>query len=202
VLVTPAGADAAFAAMLRLALRAGDVASVVLRCPADADRRAAEAARALVEATQEAGAAAIVSGDSLLVGRTGADGYHATGADDLAAALADLHPDRIVGAGGLRSRDDAMAAGEAGADYVLFGFPGETRGNALDLLAERAAWWQEIFEPPCVVYAPTLEAVGALAEAGADFVALDAVWEAPEGVAAAVARADAALGAALAGAAP
>jgi thiamine-phosphate pyrophosphorylase len=46
-----------------------------------------------------------------------------------------------------------------------------------DLLAERVAWWAEIFETPCVAYADTLERAGELADAGADFVALgEAVW--------------------------
>jgi thiamine-phosphate pyrophosphorylase len=40
-------------------------------------------------------------------------------------------------------------------------------------------WWAEIFEPPCVGYAGSLEDIAPLVEAGADFVALaDAVWNA------------------------
>ena len=74
-----------------------------------------------------------------------------------------------------------MTAGEMGADYVMFGEPHEgaqTVGLAsLVSLTERVVWWAEIFETPCVAYAEALEAAQALAEAGADFVALgDAVW--------------------------
>ena len=77
-------------------------------------------------------------------------------------------------------RDEAMTAGEKGADYVMFGEP---RGGApampLELLLERVGWWAEIFETPCVAYAETIEAARRLARAGADFVALEeAVWEA------------------------
>jgi thiamine-phosphate pyrophosphorylase len=44
---------------------------------------------------------------------------------------------------------------------------------------ERVRWWAEIFEAPCVAYAASLDEVAPLAEAGADFIALDgAVWDA------------------------
>jgi thiamine-phosphate pyrophosphorylase len=50
----------------------------------------------------------------------------------------------------------------------------------LQSLAERVGWWAEIFETPCVAYADTIAAASALAEAGADFVALgDAIWGRP-----------------------
>jgi thiamine-phosphate pyrophosphorylase len=77
-------------------------------------------------------------------------------------------------------RDEAMTAGEMGADYVMFGEPrGEGPAMPLELLLERVGWWAEIFETPCVAYAETVEAAGRLARAGADFVALEgAVWEA------------------------
>ena len=86
----------------------------------------------------------------------------------------------------MRSRDDAMAAGEAGADYVMFGEPrrdGYTPPLAETL--ERTAWWAEIFQTPCVAFAGALDAVAPLTAAGADFVALgDAIWLAPSAAAA------------------
>ena len=42
----------------------------------------------------------------------------------LSSALESLKPERIVGSGCTRSRDEAMQAGEAGADYVMFGDAG------------------------------------------------------------------------------
>jgi thiamine-phosphate pyrophosphorylase len=111
---------------------------------------------------------------------------------------ADLKGERALGVGGLRSKDDAMSAGEAGADYLLFGEP-RRDGSLPDLASviERASWWAEIFEPPCVVYAPRLEDVPALAATGAEFVALgEAVWTFPEGPGTAVRKALAALAAA------
>ncbi len=88
-----------------------------------------------------------------------------------------------------------MSVGEAGADYLIFGEP-RPDGSlpALESVAERAAWWAEIFETPCVAYAPTLDAIPQLAATGAEFVALgDAVWSHPDGPAAAVRLATAAL---------
>ena len=74
-----------------------------------------------------------------------------------------------------------MAAGEAGADYVMFGEPHRDGWTPpLAETAERVAWWAEIFETPCVAYAARLDDVATLAAAGADFVALgDALWSAP-----------------------
>lgn len=200
-LVTPPGADARFLPTLRAALAAGDVASVLIWTDGiDADL-ALPAVEPLVAAVQAAGAAALVRGDTRLVGRAKADGFHADGPlEELMTVIADLSPARIVGAGNLRSRDDAMAAGEAGADYVLFGnlTPGAMSGNDRDLLFERAEWWQALFEVPCVVFATSLDEVGPLARAGADFVALrDAVWTAPGGPAVAVQMAEAAIAAAM-----
>ncbi len=64
-----------------------------------------------------------------------------------------------------------MTAGEFG-DYVMFGEPAPDGyvpplGNVID----RCGWWAELFETPCVAYAPSLDAVTALAETGADFIA-------------------------------
>ena len=133
--------------------------------------------------------------------RAGADGAHLTGIAALTAALGALKPDRIAGAGGLRSRHDAMLAAEAGADYVMFGEPDRSAGQggqgnqgnrpAFDTVLERLAWWAELFQPPCVGYAANLDEVGALAQAGADFIALgDWIWtDAPaDSVAAAAGR--------------
>lgn len=188
-LVTPPAAPPEFPLLLDEVIAAGDVASVLIWGDAKDPRAYQSLARPLVSIVQARGAAALLRGDTQLVARTGADGFHAdTDHTALEAAMTDLKPDRIVGAGNLRSRHDAMTAGEAGADYVFFGQLGqadETRGNAIDLLIERAEWWQSIFEIPCVVHAPTLDAAGPLARAGADFVALgDALWQAPDPVSA------------------
>jgi hypothetical protein len=101
----------------------------------------------------------------------------------------------ILGAGSLKSRDDAMSAGEDGVDYLMFGEP--TADGYVPPLAEtveRLDWWSQIFEVPCIGYAAKLDDVAALCAAGADFVALgDAVWSHARGPAAAVAQAESLL---------
>jgi thiamine-phosphate pyrophosphorylase len=183
-LVTPPlglGDIAAFAPRFAAALAAGDVASALVRVAPEAQGDARQIAERMVETAALHDAAILVEGEPRLAARIGADGAHVTGAGEpLADALASLHPARIVGVGGLRGRDDAMAAGEAGADYVMFGEPRRDGWTPpLDETVERVAWWAEIFETPCVAYAARLDDVATLAAAGADFVALgDAVWSA------------------------
>jgi len=75
---------------------------------------------------------------------------------------------------------------------------GEPRADGslppLEAVIERAAWWAEIFVTPCVAFAPSLDAVPRLAAIGAEFVAVgDSVWDHPDGPAAAVRAALAAL---------
>ena len=44
-------------------------------------------------------------------------------------------------------------------------------------MLERVSWWAEVLTIPCVGYAANLDEVEALAQAGADFVAVDeTVW--------------------------
>ncbi|HEX2553963.1 MAG TPA: thiamine phosphate synthase [Microvirga sp.] len=196
-LITPAIDDAeAFAPRLAEACAAGDVASVLARFAEADERTLTKRVKALAPAAQEAGAAFVIEvpGDldrAAILTRGGADGVQVSGERAVRELRGRLKGDRIVGAAGIRSRDDAMAIGEAGADYLLFGEP-RPDGSvpALEGVAERAAWWAEIFETPCIAYAPSLEAVAALAATGAEFVALgDAVWNHPEGPAAAVRQA-------------
>ena len=127
-LVTPRlDETAGFAALLAQALGAGDVAAVLLRlAPAD-ERSLINRAKALVPTAQDKGAALLLDGHADLVARAGCDGAHLTGLAAFTEALETLKPERIAGCGGLSSRHDAMLAAEAGADYVMFGEPDETR---------------------------------------------------------------------------
>ncbi len=195
-LVTPALADAAaFAPDLDGALQAADVAAVLLRL-ADADERTLiNRAKAIAPAVQRRDVALLLDGRADIVARIGADGAHLTGIEAFVTALASLKPDRIAGAGGLRSRHDAMVAGENGADYVMFGEPDRRGGRPVfAAVEERVNWWAELVEVPCVGYAASLDEVGPLARAGADFIALgDWIWTQPQGAPAAVATAAASL---------
>lgn len=179
---------AAQAEALRQAAAEVDIAAVLLRPAAGA---AATALAPLLDACQSIGAAGLVDGAAALVATLGADGAHVDAVPALKAAVAALRPDGIVGAGGLRSKHDAMTAAENGADYVMFGEPdAEGRRPPFEATLERTEWWAQLFEPPCVAYARTLEEVEVLVGAGADFIAVDTLLlEAPvEGARALAAR--------------
>jgi thiamine-phosphate pyrophosphorylase len=191
-LVTPPVAEpGAHADALAVALAAADIAAVLLRlAPAD-DRTLINRAKALASVVQQRDVALLIDGRHDLVARAGADGAHLSGVTALSEAIETLKPDRIAGCGGLASRHDAMLAGEAGADYVMFGEPDETGHRpARDSVIERVAWWAEVFEVPCVGYAGSLSEVVSLVAARADFVALgDWVFRGARGPAAAVVEA-------------
>jgi thiamine-phosphate pyrophosphorylase len=197
-LVTPQGvAPAAFAAMLEEALSGGDVASLFI---AAAPAALPDLARAAVPVAQAHGVAAIVVDDTRLAGHVRADGVHIdSGRADLAAAIESCRPERIVGAGGVRSRHDAMTIGEADPEYVFFGrFDGDTEPAIFDRSLDLAAWWAEIFRVPAVVMGGAAIASAAAArDAAIEFVALRrAVWEHPGGPCYAVKEANALLAAA------
>ena len=169
-----------------------DVAAVLLRLKPSDPRTLVSRIKALAPAIQNAGAALLLDGHVELVARAGADGAHASGIEALKDALPTLKPDRIAGCGGLKTRHDSMAAGELGADYVLFGEPDE-RGQrpSVDAIAERLQWWDELFEPPCVGFAETYQEAGEFARAGADFVLVgDFIWADPSGAGAALKQAE------------
>ena len=169
-------------------LAAADVAAVLLRLKPTDQRTMISRIKSLAPAIQGGGAALLLDGHVEMVARAGADGAHVTGIETLAEAMPSLKPDRIAGVGGLPTRHDSMAAGEAGADYVLFGEP-DAQGlrPAVEAIAERLEWWAELFEPPCIGFAASLEEAREFAAAGADFVLVgDFIWADPRGAAAAL----------------
>ena len=191
-LVTPPVADAqAFSKDLAAAMAAGDVAAVLLRLAEADERTQINRAKTLSATVQDVGAALLIDGHADLVARAGADGAHVTGIDEFSAAIEQLKPERIVGVGGLTTRHDAMVAAEAGADYIMFGEPGDGGVRpSFEAIAERVAWWAEVFEIPCVGFAVAVDEIAPLAAAGADFVALgEAIWQDPRGTGAALADA-------------
>ncbi len=191
-LFTPRIDDAeAFAGALEWALDAGDIAAVLLRLADSDERTLINRAKAIATVVQRRDVALLLDGHTEIVGRVGADGAHLTGIEAFAAAVATLKPERIAGAGGLRSRHDAMLAGENGADYVMFGEPDRAgRRPPFDVELEHLSWCAELIELPCVGYAGSLDEVDALAQTGADFVALgEWIWTHPQGAGTAVAQA-------------
>ena len=176
-------------------LAGADVAAVLLRLRETDQRTMISRIKALASAVQDGGAALLLDGHVELVARGGADGAHVNGIAALEDALPSLKPDRIAGVGGLATRHDSMAAGEAGADYVLFGEP-DARGQrpSMEAIAERLQWWEELFEPPCVGFAASTEEASEFAAAGADFVLVgDFIWADPRGAKAALIDAEQAI---------
>jgi thiamine-phosphate pyrophosphorylase len=175
-LITPLITNPAdFSGKLQTAISATAAASVHLRFKVTNDQDVKRFAQALAPLVQNAGAALIIDPPSDLreVARWGADGVHVTQAEALQPALEALKPDRIVGVGGLRSKDAAMNAGEAGCDYLLFGEP-RADGSLppLEQVLDRCQWWAEVFNTPCIGYAADMASIAPLAKTGVEFIAL------------------------------
>ncbi len=173
-LVSPPVTDVqAFRSRLEAAIAALKPASILLDIPPGDERNQINTIKALAPLAQDNGIALLVNTSPLVSVRGGADGVHVASSLLVGPAREVLKTERIVGASGLTSRHDAMDAGEAGADYVMFGEPRQDGSMmTLSALVDRASWWAEVFETPCVVFAPSAASVEAVALTGAEFVAL------------------------------
>jgi thiamine-phosphate pyrophosphorylase len=188
----------AFASDLAAALEGGDVGAVQLRLKDAADEAVAAAVRALGPVTRKRDVALILNDRPDLAGRLDCDGVHIGQSDGpYDAARRAVGPNRIVGVTCHDSRDLAMEAAEAGADYVAFGafFPTTTKATVHRPDPEILEIWQESMLTPCVAIGGiTVDNCRPLVTAGADFLAVSAgVWSYPEGPAAAVAAFNAAI---------
>lgn len=194
----PAFEPAALAGQLEAAMAEADIACLIVDLAPDSATEAWEAAlSALLPVAQRRECAVLTTDRFDLIATYGTDGVHSAGG--LAVLEADLErfkPQLIVGAGELRTRHDAMEAGEAGADYVLFGRWREG-GTDPAFARERVAWWAALFEVPCVGVAAGPDEIAPLAEAAADFILPDlGVWSGD--IAAKAAAAQSAIDAAFA----
>lgn len=201
-LVTPPALDPAlFAPRLAEALDAGQVAALQLRLKRATDAQWRHAAAALRPIVQSRGAAFLLNDRPDLAAALGCDGAH-VGQEDTPAAEARriLGPELQLGVTCHDSRDLAMRAGEAGADYVAFGafYPTATKDAPIRADPEILAWWSETMELPCVAIGGITAANCApLVQAGADFLAVvGAVWNHPGGPGEAVRELNAAIDAA------
>ncbi len=179
------------------ALRGGDVASVILPQYGTSDALFQKRAERLVPIVQDAGAAALIAGDTRVAGRAKADGLHLSGSvEELAEAIEKFTPKLIVGSGTAADRHTALEVGELRPDYIFFGkLDGDIKPEAHPKNLALGEWWASMVEIPCIVMGGTdLQSALAVAETGAEFVALrSAVFESPAGVAAAVAEVNAIL---------
>ena len=194
-LVTPPDYSSdAFAPRVADALAGGDVASLIITAPHNDATALQAAAEALVPIALNRGVAALIHNDTRVAARTKADGVHIdTGAADVAAALESLRNRKIVGAGGIRSRHEALEIGNVEPDYLFFGrLDGDFTDGIFPRARELAAWWSQVTVIPAMVMGGReLASVEEAASDGIGFVALaSAVWNDPRGPRAAVAEAN------------
>lgn len=192
-LVTPPALDPdKFAPHLEAALSGGDVACLQLRLKDVGDDAIRRATAVLKPITQQHGVAFIMNDRPDLAADLDCDGVH-VGEEDMPYAQARrlLGANRIVGVTCGASRDRAITAAEAGADYVAFGafFPSGTKAAKHHADPEILRDWSETTVVPCcAIGGITPENCEPLVEAGADFLAvIGAIWSHPQGPRAAVA---------------
>ncbi len=196
-LVSPPAIElSAFAAQLESAFSGGDVGCFQLRLKGASDAEILKAAETLMPICHAYEAAFILNDRADLAAKCRADGVH-LGQDDgsVKDARAIVGEDCVIGVSCHDSRHLAMDAGEKGADYVAFGAFYPTQSKSPEALArwgtpkpEILEWWQSYMVLPCAAIGGITPANCApLVSAGADFVAaITAVWNHPEGPAAAV----------------
>jgi len=181
-LISPLEVGGVFPERLENALSAGEVAAFQFRVKGIDQHEAAALAGPLQEICAAHDCAFIVNDSVGLAKRLSADGVHLGQSDgDVRDAREALGREAQIGVTCHASRDLALEAGEAGADYVAFGafFPSSTKASEhrpeLDLLT----WWQTMVELPCVAIGGITTAnCGPLVTAGADFLAVSAaVWQ-------------------------
>jgi thiamine-phosphate pyrophosphorylase len=193
-LITPSALPdpAAFARTLFNALDAGDVGALQIRLKDVPDAAIEAAVRVLAPIAWARDVAVILNDRPDLAAGLGCDGVHIGQSDaPFAEARKAMGPGRTVGVTCHDSRDLAMTAAEAGADYVAFGafFPTSTKETLYRPGLEILEIWQESMLTPCVAIGGiTVDNCRPLITAGADFLAVSAgVWNYPEGPAAAIA---------------
>ena len=180
-LISPLDVSGAFPDRLARALDAAAVAAFQFRVKDIDEHEAARLAEPLHAICAAREVAFIVNDSISLAKRIGADGVHLGQGDGVVAdARERLGREAQIGVTCHASRDLAMQAGEAGADYVAFGafFPSTTKQTEHVAELETLRWWQHIMELPCVAIGGiTPENCAPLVAAGADFLAVsNAVW--------------------------
>lgn len=186
-LISPLETGGDFPDRLERAIKAGKglVTAFQFRVKGLDQHEAARLAAPLIEICAANEVGFIVNDDVALAKRLKADGVH-LGQGDASPkdAREELGRDVQIGVTCHDSKHHAMAAGEAGADYVAFGafFPSSTKETEHRATPEILEWWAHLFELPCVAIGGiTPENCAPLVKAGADFLAVSgAVWTGDE----------------------
>lgn len=184
-LISPPDVGGDFPDRLEVALREG-AAAFQFRVKGVNQHEAARLAGPLQDLCAAHDCAFIVNDSIALAKRLGADGVHlGQGDGEPREAREALGRQAQIGVTCHASKHLAMEAGEAGADYVAFGsfFPSSTKPSEHRPEPELLAWWQALFEIPCVAIGGiTPDNCGPLVAAGADFLAVSAaVWSGDPG---------------------
>jgi thiamine-phosphate pyrophosphorylase len=185
VLITPDLEDVSeLSDCVENALRGGDVASVIIPQRDLDDHAFQSVAETLVPIVQKANAAALIAGDTRVMGRSKADGVHVVGnAEDVYDAVEDFAPQKIVGGGNAKDRHAALSIGDTQPDYLFFGkIDGDIKPDAHPKNLALGQWWAEFVEIPCIVAGGShIDCVEKVAETGCDFIALGkAVFAKPD----------------------
>ena len=184
-------------AHLEAALAAGDVASLIIPDYGQDEVSFQARAERLTPLAQSRNVAVMIAGAPRIAARVKADGIHFEGALEDLAEIIEKYQDRMmIGAGGVKTRDDALQYGELQPDYLFFGrFGYDNKPEPHPRNLALGAWWSEMVEIPCIVMAGnTVASVEPVAACGADFTALSAAVFADEAdPAAAVSEANAIL---------
>lgn len=180
-LISPLEVGGAFPGRLEAALSAREVAAFQFRVKGIDQHEAAALAGPLQEICAAHDCAFIVNDSVGLAKRLAADGVHLGQADgDVREAREVLGREAQIGVTCHASRDLALEAGDAGADYVAFGafYPSATKATEHRPELELLTWWQTMVELPCVAIGGITPAnCGPLVTAGADFLAVSAaIW--------------------------
>jgi len=180
-LISPLETGGSFPDRLARALDAAPVAAFQFRVKDLEEHAAARLAEPLQRICADREVAFIVNDSISMAKRLDADGVHlGQGDGDVREARERLGREAQIGVTCHASRDLAMEAGDAGADYVAFGafFPTTTKEVKHHAEPAILTWWQSLFELPCVAIGGiTAENCAPLVKAGADFLAVcGAVW--------------------------
>ncbi|MBO6946931.1 MAG: thiamine phosphate synthase [Rhodospirillales bacterium] len=188
-LLTPPAIDPdTFAGELSRAIAAKPeiVGAVQLRLKDVGDDDFKRAADALVPVCHGFDIPLIVNDRPDIAHATGADGVHVGQQDaSYGEARTLLGPDAIIGVTCHASRDLAIEAGDAGADYVAFGafFPSQSKEAKHHATTEILEFWSQMTIIPCVAIGGiTAENCRPLVDAGANYLAvIGSIWNHPDG---------------------
>lgn len=179
------------------ALAGGDVASLILYAGDDTQADIDGYCKTLVSLAHGHDLAVLIADDTQVFGRSGADGMLAEREKpQLADLIARFSPQNIVGCGNIKSRHQALQAGELKPDFLFFGkLGGDIRPEPHRKNLGLAEWWSELVQIPAIVMGGNEQAsIVECANTGAEFAALEqAVFLHPDGPGEAVRQANALL---------